>query len=45
MVTSQENDIVSSTKEIIETHIAAKGNWNYYEWTIKKDNNKSPFTK
>ena len=39
---SQENDIVSATKVIIETNVASKRYCNYYERIIKKDSNNSP---
>ena len=32
---SQENDIVSATKAIIETHIYAMSYYNYFKRTIK----------
>ena len=35
IIRSQGNDIVSATKEIIETHVAAKIYYNYFERTIK----------
>ena len=36
IIRSQGNDIVSATKEIIETHVSAKIYYNYSERTIKK---------